>query len=279
MSTYRADSEVARFNATATTQPVAVSTTVTAVVSAALDLAARSGGAFDPTFEPVFKLWGFGTKGPRRAPQEDDLAATMARCGYAHLHADGPGLLRKDIPGLAFNLNAIAPGYASDRIASLLLRHGLTNVYVDVAGEIFARGHNLRGVAWRVGIEKPDLGAAAAEGLEEIVPLQDRALSTSGDYRNFFTNDEGRVFSHLFDPRHGRPATGTVGSVSVVAPTCALADGLATTLFVLGPEDGLPFLTNFPGAEALFIVRRGDGTYTESRSAGFGEGGGANQAK
>ena len=269
MSTYDPESEISRFNASRSTKPFAVSPDFASLVATALELSSRSGGAFDPTYFPLFRLWGFSKDGlAHKVPSEEDIRATTAICGATHLHVPAPDALGKDIAELQFNLNAIAPGYAADRVMALLNRNGLSNAYVEVGGEVLVRGVNLEGMPWRIGIEKPDYDAEPGKSLESIVPLTDRALATSGDYRNFF-KDGGRVYGHIFDPRIGRPVTSAVASVSIIATNCTLADGLATTLFVLGPEEGMPWLTNYPGADALFILRNADGTFSEIRSPGF----------
>ncbi|MFH0909104.1 MAG: FAD:protein FMN transferase [bacterium] len=270
MSTYDPASEISRFNDAASVDPFTVSEPLADLVTVALDLHARSGGAFDPTYFPLFKLWGFGKDGlSHTVPAPEAFASTRQLCGAQHLCVPAPNRIRKDIPGLQFNLNAIAPGHAADRVTALLAQNGLTNVYVEVGGEIMVRGVNLEGNPWRIGVEKPTYAARLGESIESIVNLSDRALATSGDYRSFFKDGAGRVHGHIFDPRIGRPVTSQVASVSVIATNCTLADGLATTLFVLGPEEGLPWLTNYPGSEAFFIVRNEDGSFSEIRSGGF----------
>jgi len=269
MSTYDPESEISRFNASRSTEPFTVAPSFAELVATALELSARSGGAFDPTLFPLFRLWGFGKDGlAHKVPSEEDVRATTVICGAIHLSVPSPGALRKDIRELQFNLNAIAPGFAADQVMALLNRNGLSNVYVEVGGEVLVHGVNLEGTPWRIGVEKPDYDAEPGKSLESVVPLTDRALATSGDYRNFF-KDGGRVYGHIFDPRLGRPVTSSVASVSVIATNCTIADGLSTTLFVLGPDAGIPWLTNYPGSEALFILRNGDGSFAEIRSPGF----------
>jgi thiamine biosynthesis lipoprotein len=269
MSTYRTDSDLARFNATTSTVPMAVATDLTAVVETVLALAEQSRGAFDPTYYPVFMAWGFGKDGPGRVPSDEELQAAVSLCGYRHLTVPAPGRLQKNIPGLQLNLDAIAPGHAVDRIAALLAGRGFSNIYVDVGGEVYGHGTNPTGGAWRIGIERPNYDAAYAEDVEMIVPVTNRALATSGDYRNFFRDGSGRAYGHIFDPRLARPVTGNVGSVTVLAGNATLADALATTLYVLGPDEGVKFLTNHPGAEALFIVREPDGTFRDVTTPHF----------
>jgi thiamine biosynthesis lipoprotein len=269
LSTWLTNSTLSRFNLSASTDPFPVSPTFADVTALSLELSRLSGGAFDVTFSPMFDLWGFGRTGPKRVPDDASFAQTLALCGYTNLVAEGPDSIRKRIPGLHVVFNALVPGYAAERVSQLLQAQGFTNIYVDVGGETVARGRNLQGQPWRIGIEKPIYDAEPGEELEAVVQLSDRALATSGDYRNYFRDERGQTFSHIFDPRTGRPATSRVASVTVIATNGGWADALATTLFVMGPEQGLPWLTNVPGTEALFVMRESETAFREVASPGF----------
>jgi thiamine biosynthesis lipoprotein len=261
-STYQPGTDVMRFNEARTRDPVPVAPEVADVVREALRVSKCSGGAFDITFAPLFRLWGFGAGGPA-------AAQARALCGYTNLTVVGDGALQKQIPELEIILNAIVPGYAADRIASLLTDAGITNFLVDVGGENLACGVNLEGKAWRVGIERPALDQPLGEDLHAVVPLRDQALATSGDYRNYFKTEDGRIASHLFDPRAGEPASHHVASVSVAARSCMVADALATALFVVGPEGAQAVLTNYPGAAAFFVLREADNSLRNVATPGF----------
>ncbi len=269
MSTWLPRSTLSRFNASTSTEPFTVSASLASLLRTSLEISERSGGAFDVTYGPMFDLWGFGKSGPKHVPSDAAIAETQRSCGYSNLSISSSVSIRKAVPGLQVVLNAICPGYAADQIAESLIRKRFAHIYVDVGGETIAFGNNLHGQPWRVGIERPDFDQAVGTDIERIVPLSGHALATSGDYRNYFTNESGAVFSHIFDTRTGRPATSHVASVSVLAPSCALADALATTLFVIGPADGIPLLTNWPGTEAYFLMRSPTGGYTEVESGGF----------
>ena len=156
-------------------------------------------------------------------------------------------------------------------LASMLQEQGITNLYVDVGGEAIVRGRSPRGDKWRIGIEKPQYDEPVGETPHEIVNISGWALATSGDYRSYATDDNGSVYSHIFDTRTGRPAQSHVASVSVLATNCMLADGYATTLFAMGPEEGLKWITNVAPAEVLFIMRIETGGFYEVASDGFAE--------
>ena len=263
-STWKPDSDLSRFNHDTGTTAFAADTGLVAATAIALEVSRRSGGAFDGTFQPLFALWGFGGSGDHRIPSPEETDRERARCGWTRLHALAPAALRKDVAGLQYNLNAMAPGYAADRIADLLSARGFTNFYVDVGGESLVRGGKDHGHPWRLGIELPAFDAPHGGPLCAVVALTNGALATSGDNRNYFTGPDGTVLSHIFDPRIARPATTHVASVSVLFTNAAWADALATTLFVMGPDEGLPWLTNVPGAEALFLVRDGEALRTNA---------------
>ena len=270
LSTWEPDSTLSRFNASTSTEPVAVSAAMAEVTHTALEISRRSGGAFDITFSPMFDLWGFGRSGAKRQPAPAEIEQTRQRCGFQHLSVPSPTTIQKAIPELQVVYNAIVPGFAADRVTAWLRAAGYSNTYVDVGGETVVQGHNAEGGPWRLGIETPVYDAEPGASLEAVVHVTDGALATSGDYRNYFRDESGRVFSHIFDPRTGYPATTPVASVSVMADRGAVADALATTLFVMGPDEGLPWLAReYPKAHALFILRESPTAFREVATPGF----------
>ncbi len=165
-----------------------------------------------------------------------------------------PPRLRKDLD-LYVDLSAIAKGHGVDRVVQALKDAECDAMLVDVGGEVRASGPSPSGGAWRIGVEVPDPDSEG--GIERIIRLDDRAVATSGDYRNFFEY-QGRRYSHTIDPRTGYPVTHNLASVSVVHPSTMWADGYATLLTVLGPEQGFQFAQD-KGLAVLFIVRTNDG--------------------
>jgi thiamine biosynthesis lipoprotein len=237
MSTYRADSEVSRFNASSSLDWFPVSGETAQVVVRALEISELSQGAFDVTVGPLVNLWHFGPDRSDSPTLPDDAAISQVRqhVGYQRLHARlDPPALRKDDPNLQIDLSAIAKGYAVDRVAAALEAAGLQNFLVEVGGEVVVRGQKSDGSAWRIGIVRPTPNEMT---YDEAVPARDLALATSGDYRNFFTV-AGRRYSHTIDPNTGRPVENRLASASVIAPDCMTADALATAVMVLGSERG-----------------------------------------
>jgi thiamine biosynthesis lipoprotein len=261
MSSYRADSEVARFNASAATGWYEVSADLAAVVQTALEISEKSGGAFDITVAPLVAAWGFGPAGePQALPSAEQLAQLDASVGYRKLHVRlEPPALRKDVAQLSIDLNGIAPGYAVDRLAERLQALHAGNFMIDIGGEIRARGRNARGAPWHIGVERPvDTQRAPYAG----VWLDGASVSTSGEYRDYYDRD-GRRYSHTIDPRTARPIDRAPGSVVVIAASTALADGWATALNVLGPREGLALAAQ-EHMPVLFIERAAQGWRSQS---------------
>lgn len=270
MSHYQPDSELSRFNRAPARTPFKVSPEFARVVRFSLELYRRSQGAFDPTLAPVINLWGFGEKTDQRSvPLEAELRAAMKTTGCQHLSVTANDELVKDIPELTVNLSAAAKGFGVDEMARVLRGHGLTNIYASIAGEVVVLGHNPRGTNWHVGITAPLANWREDDPMAAIVSLSNQAISTSGDYQKFFTDAQGRRLCHIIDPKTGWPVQHNVGGVSVVAQDNMTADGLATTLFVLGPEAGLRFIDSWTNAAALFIVRETEGKFRSIPSSRF----------
>ncbi len=254
MSTYQSDSELSLFNTTASVDWTEVSVDTHNVMDEALRVGGLTQGAFDVTVGPLVNLWGFGSTGRTlTVPQDELLADAASTVDYRRLNSSGLSI-RKSAPDLQVDLSAIAKGYAVDRVAELLDRHGIEDYLLDIGGELRARGRKPDGGGWRVGIERPVPGSRS---VYRVVELGNRAIATSGDYRNYFEH-EGRRYSHTVDPRTARPVTHPLASVSVIADTAMTADAFSTAIMVLGPDEGYEFARSNDLAASL-IVRREDG--------------------
>ncbi|MBU0678679.1 MAG: FAD:protein FMN transferase [Verrucomicrobia bacterium] len=267
MSTYIPDSEINAFNRSES--GLTLSTSFVFVVRAALDLAAATGGAFDPTVAPLVDAWGFGPDGKRLEPGDAELNGIMRRVGFSHIRVVSDVEIGKDMAEVSLDLNAIAKGYAVDGIAGILSSHGLSNHLVEIGGEVRVHGSNSKGSAWTLGIDAPIENSIPGQSLWGFVQLSNAALATSGGYRNLYKDNTGAVRAHIIDPRTGQPADHSVASVSVMARTCFEADAMATALYVMGAGEGLEWVESKSGVEALFIVRRPDGSMQEVPSSGF----------
>jgi thiamine biosynthesis lipoprotein len=168
---------------------------------------------------------------------------------------------------VTLDLSSIAKGYGVDQVAELMRQAGFVDFLVEIGGEVFAAGVRSDGRPWRVGINRPKADARIDE-VYQIVSLQDRAFATSGDYRNFFLQD-GVRYSHIIDPKTGRPVGNGVVSVSIVADNCTLADGLATAVMVMGAQKGLALINRLAGVQGLITVELPDGSLQDHPSEGI----------
>ncbi len=209
MSTYRADSELSRLNAHPAQVPFALSPETYEVLELSLRVSEETGGAFDVTVGPLVNLWGFGPEGSRGVPDEQAIARTFERVGYKRLRLEPEGRCAiKERADLYCDLSAVAKGYAVDRVAKALSERGFPDHVVEVGGEVRASGLNARREPWRVAIEKP---TPFLRELGRIVPLSGLSVATSGGYRNFFERG-GKTYTHIIDPRTGKPVERTVVS-------------------------------------------------------------------
>lgn len=263
ISTYRPDSDLARFNALPAGSCQALPTIALELLAASAELAAESGGALDPTLEPLLRLWGFAGEPSGALPTAEQIEQARADTGLDKLELRDGQVCKK--AALSLNFNSIAAGYAVDRVSELLLDKGVENFLVEITGELRARGHKPDGSPWRIAIEAPREDQRQAQ---RVLALDGLAVSTSGDYRQYFEQN-GRRYSHTLDPRSGAPVEHNLAAVTVVDPSALRADGLSTVLMVLGPERGLAFAEE-QGIAALFVSRAGE-AFDVRPSTAFGK--------
>jgi thiamine biosynthesis lipoprotein len=223
----------------------------------------RTDGAFDPTVLPLVRAWGLGKEGRASLDtlQIDSLKEFVGMNKIRATRTDPQAnemLFTKTDPQVQFDPNGIAQGYSVDAIAVLLEMKGITNYMVEIGGEVTARGNNTKGGPWTIQIDKPVEGSEHVQ--QAIVPLQDRSLATSGNYRKFIEIG-GRRYGHTIDSRTGRPAMNALLSASVIASTGALADALATALLVMGPDQAKAWLQQNADVEAYLIMDNGKARY------------------
>jgi thiamine biosynthesis lipoprotein len=266
MSTYVDDSELSRFNQASSTEPFPVSEDTFRVFQLARDISESTNGAFDVTVGPLVNAWGFGPEGYAvEPPAAERLQAIHQLVGYDKLELDPERKsIQKREPGMYADLSAIAKGYGTDKVFEAIRALGYENVMVEVGGEVRAIGHNDRGQPWQIAIEKP---ISEGRAVERIVALDDLSMATSGDYRNYVERD-GMRMSHLIDPRTNRPIAHNLASASVFHKECAVADGYATAMMVLGVEEGYDIAVR-EGLAVLFIARNADGTFEEKATPEF----------
>jgi FAD:protein FMN transferase len=237
-------------------------------------------GAFDPTVSPLVELWGFGFSemGEVGADQVDSVMSFIGmvpdRFDMNEEEEDGyykSTWVRKGDPRAALDFNAIAQGYSVDLLLEALRERGITDAMVELGGEVVCRGSNASGGPWRIAVDRPIEGSTEMDRtFEMVVAVQDRAICTSGSYRKFHEVD-GRKISHTIDPGTGWPAANGLLSATVLAPTGAYADAMATAFMVLGEEQTKGFLNLYPelGLDVLLMSDDGQGGYSIWSSPGF----------
>lgn len=259
MSNWESGSDISRFNRAPAGTWHAFPDAAYAVLACALEVAAGSGGAYDPTVGPLVELWGFGPHGrPGTVPSDADVAQARARVGWQRLQLHPPARQVRQPGNCRLDLSAIAKGYGVDAVAACLQRAGVAAALVDVGGELRGFGRKPGGAPWQVLVEAPGDDDPGSDAPPCVLALQDAAVATSGDHWHHFVDADGRRHSHTLDPRSGRPVPGAAAAVTVIAATAMEADAWATALTVLGRDEGLGFARRHAMA-ARFLVRTADG--------------------
>ena len=255
MSTYSPDSEISRLNQVAPGEWVDVSTPTLEVAELSRRLWKLTGGAFDPTVGALVNLWGFGPdRRPEDLPSKADIESLRAQIGYdkVEIRKTPPGLM-KDTP-FKIDFSAVAKGYAVDRAAAAMERLGVHNYLIEVGGEVRVKGYKAQGKPWQLAVEAPVENGRIPR---RIIGLTNAAVATSGSYRNYFDKGNKR-YSHTIDPRTGYPVEHKLVSVTVISDSVGFADGLATGMMVLGPEQGFDLAVK-NGWAVYFIIKSPDG--------------------
>lgn len=267
MSTYDKNSELSRFNQyTEINTPVAISADLTKVLQESIRLNQLTEGALDVTVGPVVNLWGFGPEKQKdKQPNPQELAERQSWVGIDKLKLNenaGQFSLEKAVPQLYIDLSAIAKGFGVDQVADYLQTLGVQDYMVEIGGEIRAQGKNSEGKTWQIAIEQPSFDGSRA--VQKIVGLNNLAMATSGDYRNYFEQD-GKRFSHEINPKTGYPIQHNLASVTVLHESSMTADGLSTALFVLGEEKALALaeLENL----AVYLISKTDKGFESKMSS------------
>lgn len=228
----------------------------------------ESSGYFDITGAPLFDAWGFGFKDGERVTEAmidsilqivgNDKARIVERDTVIEGVRGCYNFLEFDDSRMKVNFNAIAQGYTCDYIASKFNSWGMTDYLIEVGGEIYAKGVNSKGNAWRVGIDRPEDGNfMPGESLEAVIEISGQGLVTSGNYRKFYIKD-GKKYSHTINPKTGYPVNHTLLSATVVAPDATTADAYATYFMVIGLDEAKEVLKNRPELGAVLIYADGE---------------------
>lgn len=238
---------------------------------ASVDIARASGGRYDVTCSPLINAWGFGFDSLRTGLTPAILDSLRGFVGYRSVSLVGEELIKQDQRTI-FDFSSISKGYCSDLVGQTLRAHGANNYMVELGGEIAFRGTNPKGEPWRIGINKPiDDETGLLNDLEVIVRLDrpEGGLATSGNYRNYRVV-EGKKVAHTINPLTGYPVQTDVLSATILAPSCMMADGLATACMTMTSAEVPALIAQFPGVEYLLILGgEGDKSFRTVMSEGF----------
>lgn len=236
------------------------------VYKKAIEVSEATGGAFDITVAPMVNVWGFGFKNKENVTPEliDSLKQLV---GYKKIKL-AAGKIVKQHPNTMLDCNALAEGFMCDLVGNYLEKQGCKNYMVEIGGEVFARGKNPKGEYWHIGISRPDDGTLDDQNLKAIVQLKDKALATSGNYRNFYV-ENGKKYAHTIDPKTGYPVQHSLLSATVLADSCMTADAFATAFMVLGLEKSIELANSRDDVDVYLIYSDENGHYKSYVSAGF----------
>lgn len=263
LSTYIEDSEISRFNRGDSLKFNSIY--FYPVLQSSKEIYNKTAGAFDPTVGPLVNLWGFGPGGPS-LKDSINIKDKLVLVDFKAIKFDSLRV-KKEKPGMYLDFSAIAKGYGVDIIAAYLEKKGIDNMLIEIGGELVARGTNEKGELWKVGINRPEeLGRA--DELFSIIALEDRALATSGNYRNYYESG-GMKISHTIDPATGRPVRHGLLSATVLAKDCMTADAWATAFMVMGTEKAIALQNQEESFDIFLIYNDENGSLQSYASEGL----------
>lgn len=229
------------------------------VFNKSAEVSVLSGGAFDITVGPVVKAWGFGNA-PIAKHDTAYIDSLLQFVGMDKVKLEGRKVIKKS-PGVKIDVNAIAQGYSVDVVSNFFDNKQIRNYLVEIGGEVRCKGTNAKNNLWHIGIDKPNDGNIIPGGeLQAIIELNNKSLTTAGNYRKFFV-ENGVKYGHTIDPKTGFPARNTLLSATVVCDDAMTADAYDTVFMVLGLEKSLELLKKLPGIEVYFIYSNPQGEF------------------
>ena len=236
LSNYRNDSEISLINQQENTDWLTVSQEIADLLVIAHMVYERSNGCYDLTVKPLFDLWGF-SRHENRVPAQDEINALLPHLGMPLLEVDTINQrIRKKDPKLKIDLSSIAQGYSVGRVARRLEEMGIKSYMVEIGGEMMVKGRKSNGNNWRVGIETPTPFIRKLHKVIDVKEYDGTAIMTAGTYRNFF-EENGQAYSHILNPKTGRPVTHHLHSVTVLHDDPTWADAWDTALLCVGEQE------------------------------------------
>jgi len=248
LSMFNKESIISKVN---NNQPVELNEMFVEVFQQAQKISEDTNGAFDITVAPLVNAWGFGFKN-EQMPDKHAVDSLMAIVGYQKVSYDGKHIIKRD-PRITLDCSAIAKGYGVDVVAQLLEEKGIDNYMVEIGGEVVTHGISEKRVPWKIGVTKPtDDPLQEGNELQTVLNLTDKAMATSGNYRNFYYKGK-RKYAHTIDPKTGYPVQHSILSATVLTNRCMRADAYATAFMVMGFEGAKKVLERNPDLMAYLI--------------------------
>ena len=227
------------------------------VFNKAMEISRETKGAFDITVAPLVNAWGFGFK-HEQMPTKRQVDSLRQIIGYQKVVLKNGKVVKQD-PRMMLDCSAIAKGFGVDAVARLLRDRGVQNFMVEIGGEVVTCGVNAQRLPWRVGVVKPSEDSlSTGHELQTILNVTDKAMATSGNYRNFYYKN-GRRYAHTINPKTGYPVQHSLLSATVLAASCTVADAYATSFMVMGLDNARQLLEHHPELMAYLIYDDGKG--------------------
>ena len=264
LSTYMSDSEISLLNKNG--KITFFSSFLPPVLQESKHIFRQTNGAFDPTVGPLVNAWGFGPSKKRATPDSATIDSIKTIIGFEKIEFDDNKATL--LPGFQLDFSAIAKGYAVDIVGGLLEKNRIDNYLVEIGGEVRCRGANSSGSSWSIGIDDPTAVHYTERKLLAVIEVKDLSLATSGNYRNYYKKD-GRVYTHIIDPRTGYSTSHNLLSASVFASNCITADAYATAFMVMGLEESQTIINKLNEIEGFLVYQDENGKLRSFISPGL----------
>ena len=269
MSTYVDNSEISLFNKLSKNSAIVISDNFRTVIQRASYWSNLTNGAFDISSFPLVNTWRLGkldreNKDVWIPPTDLEVTVAKSNIGYKKIKLVSTSLI-KSFDEQKLDVNAIAKGWGVDRLFIYIQSLGYKNFMVEIGGEVRVSGSNNRGADWRIGIDSPEPNFQPGEKIFAVIPIKDKAMATSGNYRDFYEYDS-KKYSHIINPITGKAVESNIASVTVLAENCMDADALATALNIMSLSDGMKLVESLDDVDALWVISR-DGNLESVKSS------------
>jgi len=246
---YIAGSELSQINNNPGTF-VSVSEDTFELIEQSLYFSTISNGLFDISIGPLIDIWGINQENPK-VPSRAEIDSAKERIDYRNISINKENLAVSITEGMSLDIGAIAKGFITDKLVSVLREKKVDSALLNLGGNLYLHGSKPDGSSWTIGIRDPFGLQGEYIG---IIALKDMSIVTSGIYERFFEED-GKRYHHILNPKTGYPEDNELASVSIISPSSTICDGLSTTCFLLGLDDGMELIESLDNVEAIMVTR------------------------